>query len=74
MFTERHAHHLDQTHKIARVRLPVVKIRQVNLSIVVDVHADFDVHVSCRLHIADRGVIRMRVHQPNADRDVISVF
>lgn len=74
MLAERDDHHLNQSQQVAGGRQPVVQVRQINLSVVVDVHRHLDVHVGSWLDVANRRVVRVRVHYPNADWDVISVF
>ncbi len=51
-----------------------MQIRQINLSVVVDVHGNFNVHVCCWLDVAYWGVVRMSVHYPDADRDVVRII
>lgn len=46
-------------------RCPFMKIWQIYLAIIVHKHWYFDLHIRCRLHITNWGIIRVCVHQPD---------
>lgn len=50
-----------------------MQVRQIDLSVVVHKHTDIDTHVGRGLYIAQGRILRMCVHQPDADRYVIGI-
>lgn len=54
-------------------RVPIVQIRQIYPSVVVDEHRDFDLHVRSWLNESQWRIVRMSVHQPNANWKVVCI-
>lgn len=54
--------------------LPIVQEGQVDLPVVVYEHVDIDAHVGSGLNVAQGSILRVSVHQPNADGNVVGVI
>lgn len=50
-----------------------MQVWQIDLSIEIHVRRHLDAHFGRRFDVADRGILRMRVHQPDADGYVVRV-
>lgn len=57
----------------AAYRIPIVQIRQIYPSVVIDKHRDFDLHVRSWLDESQWRIVRMCVHQPNANWKVVCI-
>ncbi len=74
ILAKRNNHHLNQTQQVRLVRSPIVQIRQIDLPVMVHVLWHLDQHVVRGFHITVRSWIRMCVHQPDTNRDVVSII
>jgi len=54
--------------------LPVVQVGKIDLSIVVHVHGDLYLHGRRGLDKAHWGILRMSVHQPYTNGNVVGVI
>ena len=50
---------------------PIGQVWQVNAAVLVHVTIVFDLHVGGGFNIAQRRIVRMSVHDPNFDRNVV---
>ena len=53
--------------------LPLVEVGQIDAPGVVDVSAGLDLHAGRGLDVHEGRVVRVGVHQPHADRNVVSL-